>query len=105
MEVARAVKHEGRELRFMFAIELVDLARRRGEAEMRSPIAQVERGKMQRFAAPGAVKIDMQTDVQNLLGRVRTKTTFARLRHAKIFGGSTGTRVEPQRFLVFQNRL
>ena len=86
VKVARAVKQKWREPRFEFAIELVDQARRRGEAKLRPLLARIEAREMQRFTAPGAVKIDMQTAAQRKLVRgSRTKTVSARLRQTKIF--------------------
>lgn len=66
MKIAGAIKNERRELRFVPEIKPLDLARRNGKAQVRSPIAQVEGRKLERFAVPGAVKIDMQADVQKI---------------------------------------
>ena len=60
MEVARAVKHEGRKMRFKFAVERVDQTRRRGKSQPGAPLCRIETLERNSVAIPCAVKIKMQ---------------------------------------------
>ena len=60
MKVSGAVKQKRRETRFVFAIKLLDQARRRGKAKLRTPRACIEDWQMQRFVKPGVVQIEME---------------------------------------------
>src|SRR6266496_4572103 len=62
MEVSRAVKEtRRREMGLVFAIRFGNDARRRGEAQLRSPTARVNNRQAQRFIEPGFIQIEMQS--------------------------------------------
>jgi len=61
VKVARAVKQKGREPRLKFAVELVDQARRRGEAKLRPPLARINNGQAKRLIPPRVIQIEMQS--------------------------------------------
>ena len=59
MKVARAVKQKWREPRFKFAIELVDQARRRGEAKFRPLLTRINNGQAKRLIPPRVIQVEM----------------------------------------------
>jgi hypothetical protein len=61
MKIAGAVKDERRDPRFVFAIELFDQTRRRGETEARPRFARIEDGNIARQVVPGIIQIEVQS--------------------------------------------
>jgi hypothetical protein len=60
MKVSRAEKEKRRrQMCLVFAIKFGDLARRPGEAQLRSPMARVNNRQAQRFIGPRIIQIEM----------------------------------------------
>src|SRR5439155_16416596 len=63
MKLARDVKQERRrEVWLVFGIKFGDQARRRGEAQLRPPIAHVNNRQAHRIILPRIIQIEMQWD-------------------------------------------
>ena len=99
MEVAGAVKQKWRETRFVFAIKLLDQARRRGKAKLQTPLCCIEALERNLVAIPSAIEIDMQRGWQRISARRRalaSDTSVVREGGPKIFRSDGVIRLQTQ---------
>src|SRR2546423_1614285 len=68
MEIARAIKDEGRDARRELTIKFFDQSRRGRETQLSAPISRVEHGQFERLISPGVVEIEMKSLAQNYFG-------------------------------------
>ena len=90
MKIARAVKQERRlEVCPVFGIKFGDQARRRGEAQLRPPIAHVNNWEAHRIILPRIIQIQMKSvsDQRFLLVRLGKNLSVACLGDAQVFLG------------------
>lgn len=83
VEVAGAIKQKWREMRCVFAIEMLDHTRRRGKAKLRPPLCCIEALERNFVAIPGAIEVDMQRGRQRISTQRRRRNGRDGLRPRK----------------------
>src|SRR5207244_2374172 len=95
-----AIKQKWREMRCVFAIEMLDHTRRRGKAKLRPPLYCIEALERKLVAIPGAIEIDMQCGRQ----RISTQRRRRNGRHG-LRSSESGYVLHELERLVFLNPL
>ena len=90
----------------MFAIKFGDQRRRRGETQLRSPIACVNNRESKRLVRPRVIQIEMKSAAnQKSIVRLLKKLSVACLGDAQIFFGLFVIGIQAQRFTELNNGL